>query len=275
MLAAGLEMEACYDSWPLAVEAHRRWHPRVPVMQRDVSNIEPEELEGRFVWASLPCQPWSTANRTPKRGKAHPSYYSLAHFARQVQLAEVAVLENVPGLATERDGQAELRELEAECARLGLPWSLHIIPSEWFGVPQIRRRVIIVIGGSMVLFSQPRNFAAVYQRAPTATEGKGSVGRSGRAEYAVTARENRGQGKFKYQPAVRAGRGGGRDKTEYAKSEQVYQGRPPQVCAELQGVPFEPIAGFPKTHQYTLIGNAVPPRFAEGIVRQILMAVHI
>lgn len=243
MLAAGLEIEACYDSWPLAVEAHRRWHPDVPVMQRDVSNIEPEELEGRFVWASLPCQPWSTANRTPKRGKAHPSYYSLAKFARQIQLAEVAVLENVPGLAIERDGQAELRELEAECARLGLPWSLHIIPSNWFGVPQLRRRAIIVIGVSLVIFQQgiawPHTGWAI-----TATEGKGGKGRLG----------------YQSAPLTRAN----------TRQDKHGQPRSPQVCAELQGVPFEPIAHLPKTHQYTLIGNAVPPRFAEGIVRQVI-----
>jgi site-specific DNA-cytosine methylase len=43
--------------------------------------------------------------------------------------------------------------------------------------------------------------------------------------------------------------------------------------AELQGVPLEHIAHLPKSHQFTLIGNAVPPVFAEGVMRTILGSV--
>lgn len=258
LVAAGLEYEVGYDSWPMAVEAHRRWHPDLRTEIRDVRDVEPHELEGRFVWASLPCQPWSTANRR-KRGRSHPHYYPLDHFAYQVHRAGVAVIENVPGLLTERDGQEELARLERACARLGLSLSIHLVPALWFGVPQLRRRAIIVIGGPLVLFAPPAVLGGAEGWAVTATEGKGGPGR-----VPALAR------------TVRAAHGGGRDSRRYSQiidpEADPYAPRTPEECARLQGVPHEPIAHLPKTHQYTLIGNAVPPRFAEGVVRVLMGA---
>lgn len=259
LVAAGLEYEVGYDVWPIAIEAHRRWHPEMRVEQRDVREVEPHELEGRFVWASLPCQPWSTANRI-KRGQSHPHHYPLDHFAWQVHRAGVAVIENVPGLLTERDGQEELGRLERACARLGLSLSVHLVPALWFGVPQLRRRAIIVIGGPLVLFAPPVVPGRAEGWAVTATEGKGGLG-------LAPAR------------TVRATDGGGRDSRRYSQitNSEVnpYAPRSPGECARLQGVPHEPIAHLPKTHQYTLIGNAVPPRFAEGVVRQVLAGMEV
>lgn len=178
MLTAGLDIEVGYDLWPVAVEQHRQWHPEVPCEVRDVATITPDELRGRLVWASLPCQPWSRANQV-RRGKQHPHYYSLAHFARQVQHARAALIENVPGLIEMADGRAELAELEQECARLGLMVSYHLVPSYWFGVPQLRKRLFIVIGRDLpLLLLQPgAGVREPLQVAPTATEGKGSLGR--------------------------------------------------------------------------------------------------
>lgn len=178
MLAAGLTIEKSYDVWPVAVEQHRQWHPEVPCEVRDVASVTPDELEGRFVWASLPCQPWSKANQV-RRGQNHPHYYSLAHFARQVQHARCAVIENVPGLVEMADGRAELAELESECARLGLTVTYHLIPSFWYGVPQMRKRLFIVIGRDLPLtLIRPGDiYTGPLHNAPVATENKGSAGR--------------------------------------------------------------------------------------------------
>ncbi len=253
MMSAGLEIEKSYDIWKIAVDAHKAWHTNAPCETRDVRPIEPEELAGRIVWASLPCQPWSTANRTKNRGMVHPHYYSLAHWAHQVQFAEFAVLENVPGLVSEKDGQQEIRALESACAKLGLSLSINVIPSHWFGVPQIRRRVIILVNAPMVLFT-PKKTSAFKQM--------GS--------------------------AIRATFGGGTDSNQYVKrapcaserdtrtstnpdtGEVNFVGRTARECAEIQGVPYEPIAHLAKSHQYTLIGNAVPPKLAHGVMSAVL-----
>lgn len=237
ILDAGLIIEAAYDIWPVAVEQHHTWLPGVPCEVRDVATITPDELAGRFVWASLPCQPWSRANvHKDKRGKNHPHYYSLAHFARQVQHARVAVIENVPGLVEMADGQAELRELERECARLGLTVSIHLIASHRFGIEQRRRRVFVVIGRDLPLIlirpsgeavSDPQNAVTCHS--------------SGYNVHSHTVLRDPG--------------------THHARSIER--------CAELQGLPVP--QGVSKTDAHTLIGNAVPPKLARAIAEQVFL----
>jgi site-specific DNA-cytosine methylase len=282
IINAGFEIEKSYDNWQIAVDAHKRWHPTTLCELRDVKTIEPEELKNKIVWASLPCQPWSTANRA-RRGKSHSSYYSLSHFAHQVQFSQMAILENGPGLLHEKDVQAELRELEIACAQLGLSLSINIIPAAWFGVMQLRRRAIILINAPLTLFSpahqaydnlepsvrstfgggrdsETYKASVKLSPAPTATEGKNSRFSSDgtwsnqakrRAESLSRTATTSG-----YRPDTR-------DRTPN------YEGRTPAMNAELQGVPLEHIAHLPKSHQFTLIGNAVPAVFAAGVMQAI------
>jgi site-specific DNA-cytosine methylase len=251
MLAAGLTIEKSYDLWPVAVEQHKAWHPQIPCEVRDVSTITPDELAGRFVWASLPCQPWSMANTNKdKRGKKHPHYYSLAHFARQVQHARCALIENVPGLVYSREGRAELLELERECFRLGLSMSIHLIYSHWFNVPQKRRRAFILIGrGLPLLLLQPGQLTTPLSSAVTCHDSGDNIHSSKKAalKAAVLASERKG----------RAG--------DFAAAGA---GRTIEECAALQGVPV-PSALLSKANRYTLVGNAVPPLLAQEIASQV------
>jgi site-specific DNA-cytosine methylase len=280
IMAAGHTITASYDIWPTAVETHRLWHPNVPCEVRDVATIEPDELAGHDVWASLPCQGWSSANRSAKRGKSHPSYYSLAHFAYQVQHARVAILENVPGLLHEKDGQAELKELEKACERFNLSLSINLLPSAWYGVPQLRRRAIIVIGAPLTLFSQAQLPSEALQDAPRATFGGGrdsGAYRSG-LQPAPTASEGKGRhvapdgswsSQQKQQLALTVTSSEGNTRHQRFAGSGTSAIRSPAECALLQGVPIHYIEHLPAKHQYTLIGNAVPPRFAEGVCRAV------
>lgn len=254
MRAAGLTIEATYDIWPVAVEQHRLWHPDVPCKVRDVATITSDELAGRLVWASLPCQPWSRANvRKEKRGKAHPHYYPLVHFAQQVQYARCAVIENVPGLVENRDGQAELEELAAECVRLGMTMTVHLIYSNWFQVAQERRRVFIVIGRDLpLILIQPHGAVRAESNAVTCHSGGYNVfsGKQRKVEAAVLASEYKG----------RTG--------EVTSAAGI--ARSIERCAELQGVPVPPRT-LTKKEQFTLVGNAVPPRLAQAIAEQVFV----
>jgi site-specific DNA-cytosine methylase len=277
IIAAGLEIEKSFDNWQIAVDAHKRWHPGVPCELRDVKTIEPEELKGRIVWASLPCQPWSTANRV-RRGKSHSSYYSLAHFAHQVQFAKFAVLENVPGLAVESDGKAELEELRSACKKLGLTCDINLIPAWWFGVAQLRRRVIITINAPWTLFGPMADVPESHEPSGMNLEPFPSdtlVAGLWDSEEKRKARKlaNRDQGRSretKWSRAPTASEHTGHTSTNPATRKVNFTGRSILECVDLQGVPLEPIKHLPKTHQYTLIGNAIPPRFAKGIMQTIL-----
>lgn len=155
LVRAGWDPAACVDGWEAACVAHRRWHPALPVVQ---ARIEAAPVRGpfRFVWASPSCKPWSTANRTPSRGKQHREYYSLARLVRQAfedWRARWLVIENVGGLIWSKEGVAEIAELRAEVERHGLALSMPrtgTIPSNTLGVAQLRRRVFLIVGPRLV-----------------------------------------------------------------------------------------------------------------------------
>ncbi|WP_135227569.1 DNA cytosine methyltransferase [Deinococcus fonticola] len=197
-----------------------------------VYNISVEEDESYVVENIIVhnCQPWSVANQV-RRGKNHPHYYSLRHFARQVQYARVAVIENVAGLARTQDGRAELQELRDECRKLGLRCSVQIISCTEHGVVTAGKRTIIIISrdGQEVEPIVPTEPVAATGRRPTANSGQQTL-----ADGTVT-------------------------KSLYTV----------QQSAELQGVPVP--SGYGIVDQRRLIGNAVPPRVAEAIARQVIV----
>ncbi len=171
MKQAGLKVVKAYDYSPQEVEAHRWLEPDIPCELRDVRTVDAEELRGLFVWASPSCKPYSLANRTPKRGKAHPEYYSLAYLAEQCRYAAVTVIENVMGLLHSKEGKAEIAELNAACHRLGLTMQVLTPRSNEHGVRQFRQRCIIVLGAGLVGLSRGTPLAGTY--AVLATENVG------------------------------------------------------------------------------------------------------
>lgn len=224
---AGFEIEVAYDNWDKAFHAHQSWHPDIPAHLADVREIKPFELRDRYVWASLPCQPWSVANRTKKRGVNHPQYYSLEHFAWQVRYAKAAIIENVSGLITERDGKEEIARLEKACHKYGLSLSINLIPSSWLGGLETNRYAFLLIN-CFAMFQPMKNKKQL--------------------ELKVTARET-GRGRI----------------TNMKFTQQVRRSEKEQ--ARIRQVPIEHIKHLPKYIQGTLIGNAVPPIVAENVVR--------
>lgn len=232
MQRAGLTVEVAVDRDPAAVKAHREWHPTVPVLERDVSTVESEKLAGRFVWASPSCKPWSTANRV-RRGRDHPEYYPLARLAEQTRKAACVVIENVAGLVTERDGREELARMDDALG--GRAYSVHVLPSNEHGVPQLRRRAIIVIG-PFVVWS--RGVPIDPSPAVMATERT--------SNFRQTEAFDRGN-----RP----------------------KGRSIEECAHLQGVPVP--QGVPERTAFRLIGNAVPPTLGASVCRQVLESMRV
>lgn len=159
LLAAGLEVEVAYDVKLQEVEAHRVFHPHVRCEVRNVATIHSSELAGRFTWASPPCQPWSFANTTRLRGPEHPAYYSLAYLVEQARESAVLVIENVAGLAWSAEGRRELAAAEAAAQGIGRTFQAVVLSAAEYGVPQWRRRAVLVVGAPLVLW--PRGVVAV------------------------------------------------------------------------------------------------------------------
>jgi len=232
LLAAGVEIVAAVDAWDKACEAHRRWHPGVHVVQsrcEDAGDHIDRDVD--LVWASPSCKPWSLANRTPKRGKMHPEYYSLARLVGQafgLWRARWLIVENVGGLAWSREGKAELDGMRAAVASFGRRLTVSVVNGNTVGVAQIRRRVFVVVGPEYMAIPQGR--AHVESRIC-------AVDASGTSRHANWTRA----------PV-----------------------RTLAECCDLQQVPLWTVDGFGKATAHALVGNAVPPPLARHVVQTLL-----
>lgn len=263
--AAGWNVGLAVDGWDKACQAHRRWMPSTPVVQARIKDAH-RLVRGpvRYVWASPSCKPWSTANRTPKRGLVHPEYYSLAELVRQVfdeLQARWLVIENVGGLVWSREGVEEVARLRAAVAARGLRMSLPrggTIASNTLGVAQLRRRVFIVIGPELVAIRPGGGWIPPAGTGPLLWEAE---------EAGLTVGRDHGRGGRTFDTKQRDHRG-----AVDASSPARHQNWTLATYCELQHIPPWVVEGFTKREAHEMVGNCVPPPVAEHIGRLILKA---
>ena len=115
-------------------------------VQTAVEWAEKEGLVGNvdIVCGGFPCQDVSVAGkRAGIAGARSGLFYDAIRFAREVK-AQTLILENVPGLLSSNEGR-DFGVVISEMADSGyrhIEW--RILDSQFFGVPQRRRRVFIV-----------------------------------------------------------------------------------------------------------------------------------
>jgi len=141
-----------YDSW--ACETFQYNHPEAEVLQGDITAISDEEILRRFaglkpevVLGGPPCQGFSICNR--KSGDPKDPRNSLfEEFIRVGRLLQprVMIMENVPNLIKARteDGKRVIDIICAELQMLGYKVDFGILEATHYGVPQIRKRLIVV-----------------------------------------------------------------------------------------------------------------------------------
>ena len=140
----GFEPAVCVDNDPEACKTLRLNRPRWSVYEGDIRQFKPpiEHIDG--VIGGPPCQGFSTAG---KGDPNDPRNFLWREYFRVVEEARprFIVLENVPGML--RPGtRAYFDELIASFTRLGFILNCGILNAADFGVPQNRRR-LVVIGG--------------------------------------------------------------------------------------------------------------------------------
>jgi len=135
------------DAFPSAVLAHH--YPDVPNLG-NVEGVDWSEYKGKaeVVVGGSPCQSFSVAGK--RLGMDDPRGNLALEFIRAV--AEIQptwfVFENVPGLLSS-DGGRDFGIFLGEVAKIGYGFAYRVLDSQFFGVPQRRRRVFVVghIGG--------------------------------------------------------------------------------------------------------------------------------
>lgn len=122
-------------------------------LREDISTLSLKDLagrlgikkgDGRLVFAGCsPCQFWSKINTD--RTKGRQTAFLLKHFQRFVAGFKpgYVVIENVPGLLT-RKGHSILPVFLEFLTASGYTWADSIVDASQFGVPQHRRRYLLV-----------------------------------------------------------------------------------------------------------------------------------
>ncbi len=292
--SVGIKHLACIERDQDACETLRL--AGLPCVEGDVR--DPDLYESGWVgpdliWSSFPCKPWSTSgSRAGVRGL---NGWPWTVDAIDCLEPEWFAAENVTGLLQHRGG-CSLRCLgPEECAlayfelvilaqlRERFPVVQHrVLNASDYGVPQHRRRVIIVAGPKPIAWPtpthgrptrQPPMFGAELTPWVTAGDALGLHGimHTGGEDYGQRDdRKNRERPAPTDEPAPTVGGAGNAMITPPETSGR--RRLTVEECAVLQGFPVgHPFQGTRRS-QFLQIGNACPPKLARVIGQAIVEA---
>ena len=157
---AGWQCLWANDNDKAACRIYRKHWPDGILRETDIQALNPAELpDVDCITGGWPCQDLSTAGqRRGLAGERSGLFWELMRIVRQKR-PRFLVLENVPGLLSSQRGRDFGLVLNA-LGELGYGVAWRVLDSQWFGVPQRRRRVFIVghrgaIAPAEVLFESP------------------------------------------------------------------------------------------------------------------------
>lgn len=139
------------DSW--AAETFKFNHPEAEVIKADITQLSDEEILKHFehlqptvLLGGPPCQGFSICNKNNGDPK-DPRNSLFEEFIRVGRLLkpEVMVMENVPNLIKARTADKELVVdiIVSELEKLGYFAQYKILEATDYGVPQIRKRLVV------------------------------------------------------------------------------------------------------------------------------------
>lgn len=298
--AAGIESLMAVEIMADAADTYRRIFPHAEVHRDDIRNVDFRSWRGVDVVAGgPPCQPFSVGGLRRGRDDARDFLPEFVRAVIEVQ-PRAFVMENVPGLASFTPYLNAVLAPLSELYRISEP---QVVNAADFGVPQLRRRLIII--GSREGREVKLHPTSAEQRVPAgsvlSTLPRGEPNPS-KIVYAKRPdlRPNPYHGHLfngggraieldKPSPTILAAAGG--NKTHFLDLE----GRIPAYHQHLRlgGAPFTgelsgarritvlesaALQSFPdwvrfagsRSSQYTQVGNAVPPRLAQAIAEALL-----
>ncbi len=140
------------DSW--ACETFKFNHPKATVMQGDIKAISDEQITNAFgkykpdiVLGGPPCQGFSICNKNSGDPK-DPRNSLFEEFIRVGRLLKpkVMIMENVPNLVKAKTESNDLviEIIKNELRELGFHVEHRILEATDYGVPQIRKRLIVI-----------------------------------------------------------------------------------------------------------------------------------
>jgi DNA (cytosine-5)-methyltransferase 1 len=153
-LSYGLEMAGheCLlgvDMEPAAIKSFQRNHPRAQAWNGDIKKLDTRTLKKLIgtdrvdmVVGGPPCQGFSTVGK----GDADDTRNQLfREFVRVVKVTQpkIVLFENVTGMVAKKNAHV-MKQVFAQFERLGYTMEARVLSAEEYGVPEMRRRTIIM-----------------------------------------------------------------------------------------------------------------------------------
>jgi len=299
---AGFKIAFANDNWEGCWETFEKNH-NVKIDKRSILDIKPEEVPDVIGFVGgPPCQSWSLAGRMKgmedPRGKLFLDYLSLIEKKKPLFF----LAENVPGILSPKH-KPEFMKILKKFWDMGYVVSYMLMDSRYYGVPQERRRVIIV--GYHKKLGKKFKFPKGKGKWKTIKESIGNLPEAKPAseknksnglmkipnhEYmngnfsTIYMSRNRVRGWNEQSFTIQAG---GRhapihpkapkmlfirkDKRIFAPGKEgLYRRLSVRECARIQTFPDNFIFYYDNVADgYKMIGNAVPIRLAEAVARKI------
>jgi DNA (cytosine-5)-methyltransferase 1 len=148
---AGFEVRAAVEIDAEAAKTYRRNHPLTALIQRDICGVTADELRGLCAAESIsllagcaPCQGFCSL--TVKNRREDPRNELVLQMAKLIEelKPEAVMMENVPGL--ESRGATIFRQFVTHLTALGYQPDWRVVQMADYGVPQSRRRLVLLAG---------------------------------------------------------------------------------------------------------------------------------
>lgn len=145
---AGFRVLAAVENNLDASESFAANHQKVRILRQDIREVDPSELrrslnlekgELTLLKACPPCQGFSGIGRMDSKDPRNDLTLEVWKFVKEF-LPKAFLLENVPGLKSDSRLEALIRQMRG----LGYVVRTYTVNAEDFGVPQRRRRLIVV-----------------------------------------------------------------------------------------------------------------------------------
>ena len=300
---AGFEIVFANDNWKGCWETFEKNHS-ISINKKSIADISPDEVPDvvGFI-GGPPCQSWSLAGAmkgiNDPRGKLFYKYINLIRAKKPLFF----LAENVPGILSPQH-KPEFMKIMHAFKEIGYNVSYRLLDAMFFGVPQERRRVIIVgyheTLGKSFGYPQPSTKLIALKDAigdmpepvPAKERNKANENLSiPNHEYmnggfsTIYMSRNRVRSWNEQSFTIQAG---GRhapihphapkmkfieqNKREFVKGrEHLYRRLSVRECARIQTFPDDFIFYYMDIADgYKMIGNAVPVKLAEAIARKIM-----
>jgi DNA (cytosine-5)-methyltransferase 1 len=160
---AGFRVVGAVENDPLAVETYKTNHKGVKMWPKNIRKVTVKQVMGwlkikpgqiDLVAGCPPCQGFSTMTTLNGRigqSKQNDLVFEFLRFVRSMRPRAV-MLENVPKLAKNR----RIKTLRAQLEKLGYEVNFEVLDAADYGVPQRRRRLILIAGfGKEIPFGSP------------------------------------------------------------------------------------------------------------------------